>query len=864
MVDKMSNLHYFRSKERMKVKQLERDNCVGKLLKEVKNLKDELKAKKRSIRECRNKELVEREALIELERLKLDEDKRMKEREEILNKMHQVVKEMEAMQELSMVNEELQGKIQAMEEMNKQLKEKVEEFVEVETLHKGNHELQEARKELIEALKHTWSSTGRANIGIKEMGKIDEKPFLRACKQIYRPCKAQLQATTQCSLWQENLKDQDWYPFKTIFISDCEGNISKMDHSSDEESDISESEINDYKDKPYEELRAGKYKVKVNGMLRCPFCAGKKKQDYKYKDLLQHASGVSKGSANRRGKQKANHLALSLYLETDLANEADQIQNPVLPQPANQTPEQADVFTWPWMGIVVNIVTDPKNDNAALQSGYWLKKFAQYKPLEVYTFWSEQEQTAQAVVKFNNDWNGFVNATEFEKSFETVHHGKKDWKERKTHPGSTIYGWCARADDHASEGPIGEYLCREGKLRTISSIVQEATESRNIVVAHLANKIDQTNENLDELQYKYNEKTMSLSRMLEEKDKLHYAFLEETRKMQRLARDNVHRIMEETQNLNDELEAKKRKLDCWSKELNKREAITERERQKLDEEKKMNDVRNNSLQLASMEQKKADENVLRLVEEQKREKEEALNKILQLEKQLDAKQKLELEIEELKGKLQVMKHLGDDNDAAVQKTMKEMNDELEEKIDDLTAGESLNQTLIVKERQSNDELQEARKELIQGLKGTLSSTVRTNIGVKRMGEIDEKPFFNTCKLRFPPEEAQVQATTLCSLWQENLKNPDWHPFKIINNAQGNSQMQEIVDEEDEKLQNLKQEWGNDIYMAVITALKELNEYNPSGRYVVAELWNFKEQRKATLKEVIAYIVKNIKTLKRKR
>lgn len=63
--------------ERMKVKQLERDNCVGKLLKEVKNLKDELKAKKRSIRECRNKELVEREALIELERLKLDEDKRM-------------------------------------------------------------------------------------------------------------------------------------------------------------------------------------------------------------------------------------------------------------------------------------------------------------------------------------------------------------------------------------------------------------------------------------------------------------------------------------------------------------------------------------------------------------------------------------------------------------------------------------------------------------------------------------------------------------------------------------------------------------------------------------------------------------------
>ncbi|XP_021648568.2 factor of DNA methylation 1 [Hevea brasiliensis] len=632
-----------------------------------------------------------------------------------------------------------------------------------------------------------------------------------------------------------------------------------MDHSSEEESDISESEINDYKDKPYEDLKTGKYKVKVNGTLRCPFCAGKKKQDYKYKDLLQHASGVAKGSANRSGKQKANHLALAMYLENDLVNEADQIQRPVLPQPVNQTPEQLDVFVWPWMGIIVNIVT---NDNALCESGYWLKKFAQYKPLEVYTFWSEQEQTGQAVVKFNNDWNGFVNATQFEKSFETLHHGKKDWKAQKTHPGSSIYGWCARADDHDSEGPIGEYLRREGKLRTISGIVQEATESRNTVVAHLANKIDQTNENLGELEYKYNEKTMSLSRMLEEKDKLHYAFLEERRKMQRLQRDNLHRIMEEAENLNDELEAKKRKLDCWSKELNKREALTERERQKLDEEKKMNDVRNNSLHLASMEQKKADENVLRLVEEQKREKEEALNKILLLEKQLDAKQKLELEIEELKGKLQVMKHLGDQDDTAVQKKMKEMNDELEQKVEDLADVESLNQTLIVKERQSNDELQEARKELIQGLKDTLSSVVRTNIGIKRMGEIDEKAFLNTCEQRFPKEEAQVQATTLCSLWQENLKNPDWHPFKIINHVEGNHQ--EIVDEEDEKLQNLKQEWGDEIYRAVVTALIELNEYNPSGRYVIPELWNFKEGRKATLKEVIGYIVKNIKTLKRKR
>ena len=71
-----------------------------------------------------------------------------------------------------------------------------------------------------------------------------------------------------------------------------------------------------------------------------------------------------------------------------------------------------------------------------------------------------------------------------------------------------------------------------------------------------------------------------------------------------------------------------------------------------------------------------------------------------------------MEIEEIKGKVQVMKHLGDEDDAAVQKKMKEMNEELEEKVGEMEDLVSLNHTLIVKERQSNDELQDARKELI--------------------------------------------------------------------------------------------------------------------------------------------------------
>lgn len=76
--------------------------------------------------------------------------------------------------------------------------------------------------------------------------------------------------------------------------------------------------------------------------------------------------------------------------------------------------------------------------------------------------------------------------------------------------------------------------------------------------------------------------------------------------------------------------------------------------------------------------------------------------------------------------------------------------------------------------------------------------------------------------------------------------------------------QEIVDQDDEMLRNLKEEWGNEIHGAVCKALLEMNEYNPSGRYVVPELWNTKEDRRATLKEVISYIIKNVKTPKHRR
>lgn len=77
-------------------------------------------------------------------------------------------------------------------------------------------------------------------------------------------------------------------------------------------------------------------------------------------------------------------------------------------------------------------------------------------------------------------------------------------------------------------------------------------------------------------------------------------------------------------------------------------------------------------------------------------------------------------------------------------------------------------------------------------------------------------------------------------------------------------VQEIIDENDDKLKDLKNQLGDEVYKAVTTALMELNDYNPSGRYIIPELWNFKEGRKASLKEGVVFMLNKWKPLRKRR
>lgn len=76
-------------------------------------------------------------------------------------------------------------------------------------------------------------------------------------------------------------------------------------------------------------------------------------------------------------------------------------------------------------------------------------------------------------------------------------------------------------------------------------------------------------------------------------------------------------------------------------------------------------------------------------------------------------------------------------------------------------------------------------------------------------------------------------------------------------------MQEQIDEVDEDLQELKTNWGEGVYKAVTKALLEINEVNPSGRYAIPEIWNLMEDRRASMKEIIQYIIKQLRIRKRK-
>ncbi|XP_026385427.1 factor of DNA methylation 2-like [Papaver somniferum] len=165
-----------------------------------------------------------------------------------------------------------------------------------------------------------------------------------------------------------------------------------------------------------------------------------------------------------------------------------------------------------------------------------------------------------------------------------------------------------------------------------------------------------------------------------------------------------------------------------------------------------------------------------------------------------------------------------------------------------------NSVLVTMERECKAELHEARKKIIQELEGIPPG--RLGIGVKRMGELEIEVFVEAFKRKYGPGHGR-QAALMCSEWQEYLKDSNWNPYRHIGEGRV------VPDENDERLSMLKRDYGRELYNAVAAALMQINEYNPSGRYPISELWNFKDGRKATLGEASDVILKQLKRASRR-
>lgn len=48
-----------------------------------------------------------------------------------------------------------------------------------------------------------------------------------------------------------------------------------------------------------------------------------------------------------------------------------------------------------------------------------------------------------------------------------------------------------------------------------------------------------------------------------------------------------------------------------------------------------------------------------------------------------------------------------------------------------------------------------------------------------MGDLDIKPFHAASKIKYTSEEVEEKTLELCSIWEDNLRDPSWHPFKVI-------------------------------------------------------------------------------------
>ncbi|XP_024012393.1 protein INVOLVED IN DE NOVO 2 [Eutrema salsugineum] len=507
-------------------------------------------------------------------------------------------------------------------------------------------------------------------------------------------------------------------------------------------------------------------------------------------------------------------------------------------------------FVWPWVGLVANVPTEVEKSGrrvgksgAALRDELIQKGF---NPTRVQPIWNFKGHSGFALVEFTKDFKGFENAMKFERSYKSDRHGKRDWENGVHLRDDKLYGWVAREEDYNRSGIVGKEVKKKRDLKSVAQIQEEEERKMSQLVENMSQTIEMKKISKQQLEHKVDENSRVLESLELHNFQLNKTYKEEVEKMQMNVQELYQQILRGHEKSMSDLEKKKEKLEERARQIDRNEAEIEKSRR----EREMN-------QKAMWEQNEANKEAMKLAEKHQKEKEKLHEKIMEMEAKLNETQEkeleeLELEIEKLKGNTNVMKHMvGSDGDAEFIEKMAKTQMELEAREMDL---QDKMMALTQKERVTNDEYQDSRKEMIQFWNGNEELVRGEKIRVKRMGQLNPEPFLPAVKRKHKGSQAkaEMKAMELCSLWEREIGDVNWYPFKV---DESDGTPKRVVDKKDEKLLKLKNEYGEEVYNEVVRAKLEIENHNASGSYVILELWNYEQNRKATMEEVTDVMLK---------
>ncbi|KAJ0266724.1 XH/XS domain-containing protein [Hirschfeldia incana] len=513
-------------------------------------------------------------------------------------------------------------------------------------------------------------------------------------------------------------------------------------------------------------------------------------------------------------------------------------------------------FVWPWVGLVANIQTVVGESGQRVgRSGSTLRdELIQkgFNPTRVIPIWNFRGHSGFALVEFNKDIRGFENAMNFERSYKSDGHGKKDWEKGVHFRDDKPYGWVCREVDYNQRGIVGEKVRKKRDLKSVSQLHEEEERKMVQLVESMSQSIELKILSKQELEDKVDETSRVLESVELHNYQLNEKYKQEVEKTQANLQEQYQQIMLAHKKSMSDLETEREKLEQRARQIYINEAEMEKSRLEIE----MN-------QKAMLEQNEANMEAMKLAEKHQKEKEKLHEKIMEMEAKLNETQELELEIEKLKGSTNVMKHMADGDVELMEKIAKT---QMELEAREAALHDKI-MSVTQKERMANDEFQEARKEMIQFWNENEDLVSGGEIRVKRMGQLDTKPFELAVKKKLrggSRVKAELKAMELCSFWEGQVGDVHWYPFKV---DESDGIAKKVVDKNDEKLIKLKDVYGEALYNEVVRAKMEIVEYNPSGGYVVSELWNFEKNRKATMEEatdVMLKIRKKVLAMKNKR